>query len=171
MRNSILTIALMIVASSSVTAVAPPAKSPCIDPLYHQFDFWVGKWDVYGPKGRKIAQSLIEPVYGCGIRENWMPLNGENGGSLSVYVPGQKRWEQFYFDTSGERAYLQGGWTGERMVLNRVWDSDQKGRPLNRMSYEIRPNGDVRQFGESSTDQGRTWSVTFDLLYRRSGSR
>ncbi len=28
-----------------------------------------------------VAHSLIEPVYGCGIRENWMPLGKPGGGS------------------------------------------------------------------------------------------
>ena len=40
-----------------------------------------------------VAHSLIEPLYGCGIRENWMPLSNRPGGSLSIYVPAAKHWE------------------------------------------------------------------------------
>ena len=70
------------------TPAAPPAD-PCADASYHQLDFWVGKWDVYPTgKDKLVAHSLIEKVYGCGVRENWMPLSNQPGGSLSVYVPG-----------------------------------------------------------------------------------
>src|SRR4051812_25646929 len=72
---------------------APPTKSasppPCASAQHRAFDFWVGSWDVY-PAGSDmlIAHSLIERLYGgCAIRENWMPLKGSGGGSLSAFVP------------------------------------------------------------------------------------
>lgn len=169
MRNLTGGIVLALAAAAS-GAGQTPAAEPCRDAAFHQLDFWVGEWDVYGPKGRKIAQSRIESVYGCGIRENWMPFNGQPGGSLSIYVPGEKRWEQFYIDSSGSRARLQGGWTDGKMVLNRVWDPSDKDQMLSRMSYARNADGSVRQFGEQSTDQGKTWTITFDLLYRRGSS-
>ena len=71
-------------------AQGAPAAAPCGAPEFHQFDFWAGHWDVYPTgKDKLVAQSLIEKVYGCGIRENWMPLNNQSGGSLSVYVPAE----------------------------------------------------------------------------------
>jgi len=61
------------------TAPAPAAAPPpCSSPEHRQFDFWVGKWDVYPTgKDKLVAHSLIEKVYGCGVRENWMPLNNQ----------------------------------------------------------------------------------------------
>ena len=144
-------------------AAAAPATAPCAAPEYHQFDFWVGHWDVYGPKGALVAHSLIEPVYGCGIRENWMPLANTPGGSLSIYVPGDKRWEQFWIDSSGSRAFFTGGWNGTAMVITGKW-----GGPLVRMSYSKNADGSIRQFGEQSTDEGRTWAPSFDFTYRKS---
>lgn len=147
--------------TSSVPAT-PPASS-CTDASYHQFDFWVGRWDVYNPKGQMVAHSLIEPVYGCGIRENWMPLNKPGGGSLSIYVPGEKRWEQFWIDSSGSRAFFTGGWNGSAMVITGKW-----GGPLVRMTYSKNADGSVRQSGEQSTDEGKNWSPSFDFTYRPS---
>jgi len=140
---------------------APPAH-PCADPEYHRLDFWVGRWDVY-PTGtdKLVAHSLIEKVYGCGIRENWMPLNNQPGGSLSIYVPGEKHWEQFWIDSSGSRAFFTGGWDGKAMVITGEW-----GGPLVRMSYSKNGDGSVRQFGEQSTDKGQTWKPNFDFTYR-----
>ena len=106
-------------ASAVARAVAPPAV-PCASPEYHQLDFWVGKWDVYPTgKDKLVAHSLIESVYGCGIRENWMPLSQQPGGSLSVYVPAEKHWEQFWIDSSGSRAFFTRGWEGEARVVRR----------------------------------------------------
>ena len=66
---------------SGQSAVSLPPR-PARAPEFHQLDFWVGKWDVYPTgKDKLVAHSLIEKVYGCGIRENWMPLSNQPGGS------------------------------------------------------------------------------------------
>jgi hypothetical protein len=144
-------------------AAAAPAPPPaCAAAEFHQLDFWVGRWDVY-PTGtqRLVAHSMIEPVYSCGIRENWMPIGKPGGGSLSIYVPDAKHWEQFWIDSSGTRAFFTGGWTGSAMVISGKW-----GGPLVRMSYSKNADGSVRQLGEQSTDEGRTWAASFDFTYR-----
>lgn len=148
-------------ASAQSTSPAAPPSPPCAAAEYRQFDFWVGKWDVFGPKGKPVGTSLIEKVYGCGIRENWMPKSGQDGGSLSIYVPGQKRWEQFWIDSGGSRAQFTGGWNGKAMVLTGKW-----GGPLVRMTYTKNDDGSVRQFGEQSKDNGKSWSPSFDFTYR-----
>jgi hypothetical protein len=167
MRRAIVVLGLMAGVATSRSAVAlqnPAAEpAPCSDQAHHQFDFWVGRWDVYDPAGKLVAHSLIEPVYGCGIRENWMPLGKPGGGSLSIYVPAEKRWEQFWIDSSGSRAIFTGGWNGQAMVIAGRW-----GGPLVRMTYSRSPDGSVRQLGERSADGGKNWSPSFDLRYRRS---
>ena len=151
------------VAQQSSGAAGTPA-APCAATEYHQLDFWVGHWDVYPTgKNKLVAHSLIESVYGCGIRENWMPLSNQPGGSLSVYVPSERHWEQFWIDSSGSRAFFTGGWDGKAMVITGKW-----GGPLVRMSYSKNDDGSVRQFGEQSTDDGKSWTPQFDFTYRPS---
>jgi hypothetical protein len=154
----------LIALAAAQAAAAPPAPPPCSEPEYHQLDFWVGRWDVY-PTGadKLVAHSLIEKVYGCAVRENWMPLSNQPGGSLSVYVPGDKHWEQFWIDSSGTRAFFTGGWNGNAMVISGKW-----GGPLVRMSYSKNADGSVRQWGDQSTDEGKTWKPNFDFTYRPS---
>lgn len=156
---------------------AAPAKS-CTAPEYRQFDFWVGSWDVY-PTGRPqlVAHSLIESVYnGCGVRENWMPLKAENsGGSLNIYVPRERSWRQTWIDSSGARVDFRGAWNGKAMVLEGLWQDflgPGKGA-LVRMTYTRNQDGSVRQLGEASADEGKTWQPSFDFTYRsvRHGSR
>jgi hypothetical protein len=149
-------------AASATPPPAPtPAPSPCSSPEHRQFDFWVGKWDVFGPKGGLAGHSLIEKLYdGCGIRENWMPIGNAGGGSLNIYVPEEKHWEQFWIDAQGSRALFVGGWNGKAMVIQGKWAG-----PLVRISYSKKADGTVRQFGEESNDEGRTRTPQFELNY------
>lgn len=153
------------------SAVSAPGK-PCAAAEYRQFDFWVGSWDVY-PTGRQqlIAHSLIESVYnGCGVRENWMPLKAENsGGSLNIYVPAERSWRQTWIDSSGARVDFKGTLNGTAMVLEGLWhDFLGPGKTaLVRMTYTQSKDGSVRQLGEASADQGKTWQPSFDFTYRR----
>ena len=47
------------------------------------------------------------------------------------------------------------------MVIEGKW-----GGPLVKITYTPNPDGSVRQFGEQSTDEGKSWATSFDLLYR-----
>jgi hypothetical protein len=161
--------AVMLAAQAAAPSQPPPApasaapQNPCTDEAHRQFDFWVGKWDVYPTgKDKLVAHSLIENVYnGCGVRENWMPLNNQTGGSLNIYLPEEKHWEQFWIDSGGSRATFVGGWNGKAMVIQGKW-----GGPLVRISYSKNTDGSVRQCCEQSTDEGKTWATSFDLTYR-----
>ena len=173
--------ALLLLAGALLTAGTAGAQTPqpaatrpppaCATPEYRQFDFWVGRWDVY-PTGQDklVAHSLIERLYGgCAIRENWMPLQGGDGGSLNNYVP-DEGWRQTWLDASGARVEFRGGWDGKAMVLTGLWAGVLgPGRDaLVRMTYSRDAKGWVRQFGEASADGGKTWTVNFDLTYRPS---
>lgn len=167
---------IILIAASVSAQTAPTAPPPpgCDTPESHQFDFWVGKWEVH-PNGADqiIAHSLIEKRYtGCAIRENWMPVGREvagGGGSLSLYDSRLKKWRQTWVDSSGTRVDLDGGFANGVMMITGGWENfNGPGKDsLVRMSYQKQPDGQVRQWGEASNDGGKTWSPTFDFLYRR----
>lgn len=169
-------IALMIALAAGCAppafAQTPPAG--CDAPQSHQFDFWVGKWEVH-PNGadKIVALSLIEKRYsGCAIRENWMPVGKEltgGGGSLSLYDTRTKSWRQTSIDSSGARADLDGGFADGVMAITGLWPNfNGPGQDaLIRMRYQKQPDGQVRQWAEASIDNGRTWKPSFDFLYRR----
>ncbi|QIK96030.1 DUF1579 domain-containing protein [Sphingomonas sp. HDW15A] len=156
------------------TPSPPPSGPGCNSPESHQWDFWVGSWEVR-PNGAEkvIAHSLIEKKYtGCAIRENWMPVGRElngGGGSLSFYDPARKKWRQVWIDSSGTRVDLDGGFEDGAMMIVGEWANfvgPGKGA-LVKMRYQLQPDGQVRQWSEASTDGGKTWSPGFDFLYRR----
>jgi hypothetical protein len=161
--------ALMIVQASATAAPASP-PAPCADAAFRAFDFWVGEWDVY-PNGKDtlVAHSRIEKLYaGCAIRENWMPLKGTGGGSLSAFEPETGRWHQTWIGSAPGRVEFDGGLVDGRMVLTGWWPkSGPKGEDgLTRMIYSRQADGTVRQLGEFSADHGLTWQTSFDFIYR-----
>jgi hypothetical protein len=154
--------------TGSATASAAPAG--CTSAESRQLDFWVGHWSV-SPKGapnRKAATSLIEKLYsGCTVRENWMPLRGGDGGSLSAYLPDKHAWQQVWVDSSGSWVNFTGGWDGHAMVLEGVWPAPGYPQRKTRMSYRLLADGTVEQSGVTSDDNGKTWQPGFDFIYTR----
>lgn len=170
----ILPAALALAVQTPTVAQAPaaqPAPPPpaCAAPEHRQFDFWVGRWDVY-PTGteRLVAHSLIERLYGdCVIRESWMPLRGGGGSSLNTWRPGERRWRQLWADSANSWAEFVGGIEGEAMVLVAGADGTRRSR----MTYTRQPAGAVRQLVEQSTDGGATWAAQADFTYRPAAAR
>ena len=157
---------MMQVAASTAT---PPPSPACTSAAHRAFDFWVGDWEVT-PTGKQqvIAHSKIERLYdGCAIRENWMPFKQAGGGSLSAYSTVDGRWRQRWIDSSGTTVDFDGGLAGSAMVLTGLWrDLIAPGKhALVRMRYTKGDDGSVRQFGEQSVDQGKSWQPSFDFTY------
>jgi len=152
-------------------AQQPPANA-CTQPERSQLDFWVGHWDVYPTGATKlIAHSVIEKLYaGCAIRENWMPLSGTGGGSLSAWNPKTGKWHQTWMDSSGAIVQFEGGLTGDTMTIDGQWANVvAPGKDgVVRMRYRRNPDGSVRQWGEVTQDGGKSWSPSFDFTYRPS---
>jgi hypothetical protein len=173
-------IAFLLIATGTATAAAaqstPPAPPPpaCTAAEHRQFDFWVGRWDVY-PTGKdnQVANSLIERLYdGCVIRENWMPRQGAGGTSVNNYIVEEGRWHQTWVSGRNARVDFHGGLVDGKMVLTGFWpNSVGPGKHgLIRMTYSKQADGSVRQHGQVSADYGLTWSDSFDFTYRPSAA-
>lgn len=156
--------------AESVRAQTPPPPPP----VNHDFDFWLGDWDVTTPDGKPAGTNRIESVSGGrGLYENWegAPLpNGQSGGSgksLNAYNPAKKQWQQFWIGSAGLVAELSGGLVEGKMVLS----GERKlrdGRTLtSRITWTPNADGTVRQHWEQSFDGGKTWTSSFDGLYRK----
>jgi len=145
---------------------APPAPPPpaCLTAEYRQFDFWLGEWEVFLPNGKKAGDSRIESIAaGCALLENWSGNGGFSGKSVNMYDRGDQRWHQSWVDSSGSRLDLAGVFADRRMVLT----SAAKAGPVQRIAWSVNDDGSVRQLWESSSDEGKTWSVQFDGKYVR----
>jgi hypothetical protein len=143
------------------------AVNPCkASPEFRQFDFWIGEWDTKNPQGVPSGSSSIQLILGtCVIFENWAsPVT--TGKSFNIFDVTDKKWHQTWVDDKGAFTHYIGEFKDGRMML--VNDSVVNGKKtLARMTFSKLPNGDVRQHGENSTDDGKTWTTTFDLTYSK----
>lgn len=146
------------------------AVEPCRGkPAYRQFDFWIGDWIVTTPQGNRAGTSSVQLMLGsCVLQENWTDAGGSSGKSFNIYDATDKQWHQSWVDDKGTFTHYLGGLANGAMQLTA--DQPFGGKPARaRMTFTRRPDGSIRQHGERSTDQGKTWSTTFDLVYKRLG--
>jgi hypothetical protein len=145
-----------------------PSPGPCSSAEYHQFDFWLGNWQVRTRDGKTAGANTIERTLGgCVLHENWRGASGSRGNSYNIYDASRKQWHQTWVDNQGQLLQLDGGLRDGRMVLSgETVDSTGK-RTEQRITWERVGQGQVRQLWESSSDGGRTWAVAFDGIYSR----
>ncbi len=141
----------------SLVAVQTPAASPCADAAHHEFDFWIGDWDVFTPDGTLAGRSHIAPfANGCGIAEQWTGAGGGTGRSLNTYDPTDKKWHQYWVGGDGTILQLAGSFANHAMTLESAG---------NRIRWTPNGDGTVRQVWDVSPDGGKTWQASFDGKY------
>jgi hypothetical protein len=152
---------------TDVVAKNLAAVEPCrAAPEFRQFDFWIGEWTVKDPKGNTAGTSSVQLILGsCVIFENWSGT-GSIGKSFNIYDINDKKWHQTWTDDRGTFTHYVGTFHDGKMVL--VADQPANGKPgLARMTFSRLAGGEVRQFGEASSDGGKTWTTSFDLVYSK----
>lgn len=138
-------------------------------PHRRAFDFWVGRWTVRSEEGEALGRSHVRRVSGgCALLESWTSENGTTGTSLNFYDPEAGHWVQVWVGGNGLRLRLEGGVRGNAMVLEgtRTRDCEQL---RDRITWTPSEEGTVRQTWEISTDGGRTWSTSWEGIYRPVG--
>jgi hypothetical protein len=150
-------------------AAARRNAHPCtLASEYRQFDYWLGEWNVEA-NGQRIATSSIQAILDdCVVFENYHSLRyAYDGKSFSIYDIAKKHWEQRYVDTAGASHEWVGGLEGDHMRF--FWHhNDAAGKPVvERMTYLKEGLDKVRQLIEASSDDGKTWTTTYDGLYTR----
>lgn len=153
----------------SIEEKAERAAQPCkYSATARQFDFWVGDWDVKTQQGQVAGTNdvlLLEN--GCLIQENWTGSMGGTGKSFNFYDNAAKKWRQIWVDNGGNSTLF----TGEVVNGEMVYLADRVGKDgkpvLVRLTFTPLSKDKVRQHGENSSDGGKTWLTTYDLVYFR----
>ncbi|MBL8297511.1 MAG: hypothetical protein JNN30_04090 [Rhodanobacteraceae bacterium] len=170
MRTLLPLAALCLSAAANADTPAPPKQPPaCAAAEFHQFDFWVGDWDVTNPQGKAAGQSRIEAILDdCAISENWRGAGGTVGRSYSAWDASNKRWNQYWVATDGQVLYLGGGLVDGRMVLSGdTIDAKSGKRSPQRVTWTPNTDGTVTQLWQTSDDSGKTWRTVFEGNYKR----
>jgi tetratricopeptide (TPR) repeat protein len=132
------------------------------------FDFWVGNWDVKNPQGQPAGQSSVQLLLeGCALYENWTDSQGGGGKSLNSYNTDTKQWQLFWTDQYGRvTEYRESKWIDGSLQFSASQIMPQGPALLHMTFTPVNPDL-VRQFGEISTDGGKSWAPSFDLFYHR----
>jgi hypothetical protein len=154
-------------------SVAWPVRSgpaACSAPAYRDFDFWVGDWWVsdFGKPHRDAMARVIRVQGGCGVREDFLNLDGTSGESLNFFDPTSAGWRQTWVSSRGAIVVLNGSRRDGVMTL----EGEQSGAaaPL-RVRGVWAPSADgVRETAWRSAD-GKAWQPWFDISFHRLTSR
>ena len=151
------------------------AQRPCSGPEFRQFDFWVGNWEAYGIKGQKAGDSKISIILdSCVILEEWTSASAQqgliySGKSFNSYNTATRQWQQTWTDNTGNTTeFLKGTGTPGKIVYYADKVTGPKGKIfMRRLTFTKLSDDKVRQLGERSDDEGKTWTTEYDLEYRR----
>ena len=156
----------------AAAAEAPPAD-PCASPEHHQFDFWIGDWEVRNADDTPAGTNQVTTLYGgCVLQEHWQGAGGSVGTSFSLYDAPRDVWHQTWVDGQGGLLLIEGGLDGEDMVLSgrRPSSKDPSVEVLHEVRWTPLDDGRVRQHWRASKDDGKTWVTLFDGYYSKKGS-
>ena len=141
-----------------------------LDPLGPDaLDFWLGEWDLsWGESGRGV-NVIDRAVGGRVIRETFEghgPRGTLHGFSVSVREGDSGPWRQTWVDSTGGYIDLLGVEVDGRISFQRA--SEEHGRAVTqRMVWlDVTPDSLTWQW-QRSVDDGATWSVDWDIAYRR----
>ncbi|MDN5204839.1 hypothetical protein QQ008_25840 [Fulvivirgaceae bacterium BMA10] len=172
MKFQIITFSFLIF--SLGTSLAQSNSHACSeDEFYQKLDFWVGEWKVYDTSGKLVGNNKIEKILnGCAVMEHWTSVGGSEGKSLFYVDNNTRNWKQVWVTQGAKtvggqkektmiKAFVNGGlrFQGELLAGDKTF--------LDRTTLTPNHDGSVRQLIEISRDAGKTWSKSFEGIYRK----
>jgi len=145
------------------------ARFPCAaDQRHHAFDFWIGEWNVT-QNGQFAGSNSIQPMLGhCTLFEQWESASGTFGKSFSYYDPGLDHWRQIWIGDSGSIIEFTGEARDGGIFYTAETINPADGSvTLHKFEFTQLDGGIVRQYWETSADDGATWTAVWDGRYER----
>lgn len=153
-----------------MTEIADRAKRPCLySAEARQFDFWIGDWDVFNLAGQKVGTNTIQSFSdGCGLLENWTAsLGGGNGKSINYYDASTQKWYQHWIGSGGGALRYEGNFKDGAMRFEGFTVGQNGKKTLQKLTFFKLDENTVRQLAETSGDEGKTWTISYDFKYIR----
>ena len=157
-------------AYEALTAELEKTAYPCEnDPVFAEFDFWIGEWDVHVAGGQVAGSNVIKREQrGCYLSENWTSASGGGGHSINYVDKITGEWVQIWNSADGSQINIRGGMTDEGMLLvGTLHDIASNTTKPFRGLWTPLEDGRVRQYFEHSDDNGETWVSWFEGFYTR----
>jgi len=145
---------------------------PCMSlPEAHQFDFWLGDWDVYLTTNLGIKTGfnrITRQAGGCIILESWESVGPHSGMSLNYFEPVTRTWKQKWAGSSQDiTEFYEGHYENNAMQFKYDFRNPNGSTSPGRLTFTNLEAGKVRQHSEQSPDGGKTWQTVYDFTYIR----
>lgn len=150
-------------------------SSLCTNKNCRAFDFWIGDWEAFATNGNKAGDSKISLILdSCVILEEWTSAGQQKGfvfkgKSFNTYNSASKQWQQTWVDNTGNTTeFLRGSASDGQIIFyaDKVISNEGKSF-MRRLTFTKITTDKIRQLGEMSNDDGLTWTIEYDLEYRR----
>jgi hypothetical protein len=172
--RTVIALALAAVLLSGKSWSVDSDSAPCDTPQHHQFDFWVGDWQVFDARTNQlVAFDRVEKhSQGCIVQQNLTMVTdlyrrqrvGYRMTGIGVNRFDGESWLELWADNQWGAIVLRGvPGAGKAMVLTTIIPS--RNRDL-RLEWERRPDGSVRALQYVAPAGSGKWELYGDLIYR-----
>jgi hypothetical protein len=138
------------------------------DNAAHQFDFWIGDWNLTWGDDQHGVNRIRSILDGKVIQENFESYGPDKliGLSVSVYNPIDHQWRQTWVDNQNGYLNFVGEMQGDKMILQR--HAVVEGLPVIQRMVWYNIEADRFDWNwERSNDDGQTWKVIWKIDYER----
>lgn len=150
-------------------------QPPCDSPIHHQFDFWLGDWQVFdAATSQLVAMDHIEKQFeGCAVvqKMTWVSDQFRNPhykyrlAGMSLNVVRGDQWVAMWVDnTYGGGLLVEGGLQADGSIA--LTTPTPRGGRYTRGVWIPNPDGTVRNVGYLSKDGKGGWTRYFEYLYK-----
>ena len=153
----------------SVASAEVPLSYCASNPGFADFDFWVGKWNVYSNDDTRQLQgtnSITKHYEACLLKEEWHGAAGGGGFSINYYNSVSGEWRQVWVADGYSIDYVGGLDKDGAMVLEgQIYGYQKNTATPFRGTWTPNEDGSVVQRFDVYDKANHTWTVWFEGLY------
>lgn len=146
---------------------------PCMGlPHAHDFDFWLGDWDVFLTSNLYVKTGfnrITRASQGCVILENWEAAGGPHVGmSMNYYDPTAGKWREKWVGSAQDiQEFYDGEYTDNAMRFKFDGRNPDGTMFQGRLTFSNLEPGKVRQHSEKFDEGQKAWTTIYDFTYIR----
>lgn len=139
----------------------------CCAETYQDFDFWLGKWEVYDANNKLIGKnSITKQADNCLILEKWID-DERRGNSTLFYNKATNSWNQIWVDNEGYVIKLKGNLENNIMILKSDIIQGSKTKYYNKISWTLNNDYSITQLWEIYNENDAKISEVFYGIYKK----